>query len=689
MKETLRNLILPLLILMVIGGGGWTIRNWAVEEWMQARQSWRQQLYLAADMQLARVADWVKGRRDSLALLAEDTSLRLYLTQYLQEASETPAPDAKPSEEGEGAALLTYLRIQLQAAAQHSGLNIQRTMLAGEARNLRAAGGIYLLDTNQKTVAASASAPAIPPALEEKLRAQAGWQKGVTYMGVWSIPLALEGAGDMANMAAFAAPVYAVQMASESEPPIGIILGLQPLGTELAAIVQAPISGLPDSTSFLIREEDDAIMWLTPPGGQGLPAPTPKSQQDLDAVVVLKTPLAFDFAKSQDGRSVRATGRPVEGTDWTLVQTMSEDKTLSLSKNRIRDVIMLLTAVIMFAVTLVLAAWRHAVALRSESKSRLYHRLSRKLLRQERLLKLIADHEPYPMALIDGNGLYRYVNRSMAERFHMRAEALEGKPLHQLLGVDQSALYRKKAEEARDMRAPITILQQFDGQNWQVSFTPIQQMPTGKDGTLITLQNVTELLSERDKREKTLDQLVETLVGLIDSRDKFAVNHSKAVTALSGHIAKEMGLDETGCKTVSMAGELMNLGKLFVPESILTSQSRLTPEQLEQVRQSLLKSAEVLQGISFNGPVAETVRQSQETLDGSGPLGLKDASIIQPARILVVANAFISMTSERAFRPPLTPKQALNDLIAGIDRLYDRRTVLALGNYLEKEGNAE
>jgi HD-GYP domain-containing protein (c-di-GMP phosphodiesterase class II) len=85
--------------------------------------------------------------------------------------------------------------------------------------------------------------------------------------------------------------------------------------------------------------------------------------------------------------------------------------------------------------------------------------------------------------------------------------------------------------------------------------------------------------------------------------------------------------------------------------------------------------------------VVETLRQLQERWDGSGtPAGAKGEQILLTARIVAVANAFIAMTSDRAFRRGLDADEAAQRLMAEAGRAFDRRVVAALVNRLDNRG---
>ena len=207
---------------------------------------------------------------------------------------------------------------------------------------------------------------------------------------------------------------------------------------------------------------------------------------------------------------------------------------------------------------------------------------------------------------------------------------------------------------------------------------------------LMVMQDVTELMAERARREATMRDLVGTLVSLVDQRDPFSANHSSMVAEVSRAIAEEMGEPEAVRQTVDIAGNLMNLGKILVSEEILTKTSALTDEEFNAVRSAMVRTADMLSGVSFDLPVAETLRQLQERWDGQGyPDGLAGDAIRIEARIVAVANAFVGMVSPRAFRGALPMEKVISILMGDAGTRYDRRPVAALVNYVENRGGAE
>jgi HD-GYP domain-containing protein (c-di-GMP phosphodiesterase class II) len=220
---------------------------------------------------------------------------------------------------------------------------------------------------------------------------------------------------------------------------------------------------------------------------------------------------------------------------------------------------------------------------------------------------------------------------------------------------------------------------------------PLKQRSGATAGVLTVEHDITDVVTEREKRARTLQNLVKTLVGVVDRRDPFAANHSTRVARVARAVAREMGLTETEMDTAESAANLLNLGKIMIPPEVLAKAGDLTEEERRLLRNSVQVSADIIQDIEFDGPVVETLRQAQERWDGSGqPRGLKGEEILITARIIGVANALIGMISDRAFRQGMSMDAAIEILFKEAGKAYDRRVVAALVNYLDnRDGRAQ
>ncbi len=107
------------------------------------------------------------------------------------------------------------------------------------------------------------------------------------------------------------------------------------------------------------------------------------------------------------------------------------------------------------------------------------------------------------------------------------------------------------------------------------------------------------------------------------------------------------------------------------------------------IRHSLDAAAALLENVTFDGPVVETLKEWQERWNGAGPLGLKGENILLPARIIAVANAFIGMISPRSWRDAMSIEAANKFLLDNSGNYFDQKVVIALIHYVENQNGRE
>ena len=209
-------------------------------------------------------------------------------------------------------------------------------------------------------------------------------------------------------------------------------------------------------------------------------------------------------------------------------------------------------------------------------------------------------------------------------------------------------------------------------------------------GVLLVSEDITEAVMEREKREKTMRELVNALVTVVDRRDPYSAHHSTRTAEVARAIAAEIGLDDILVETTDIAASLMNLGKILVPEELLTAERKLTMEERMLIRNSTLTSADLLEGTDFGGPVAQTLGQMLEFVDGSGvPNGISGDNIIKTAQICAVANTFVGLISPRSYRDGMDFTKAVDILQGDVDHQFSRGVVAALVSHIENQGGRE
>ena len=144
-------------------------------------------------------------------------------------------------------------------------------------------------------------------------------------------------------------------------------------------------------------------------------------------------------------------------------------------------------------------------------------------------------------------------------------------------------------------------------------------------------------------------------------------------------VAKELGASEDEMQALRAAALLHDIGKLAVPEYILSKPGHLTPEEFEKIKIHPAVGAEILRRVQFPYPVVPIVEAHHEKWDGSGyPLGLEGEAIPLGARILSAVDCLDALSSDREYRRALPLGEAMDYVVSQSGKSFDPRVVEVL-----------
>jgi diguanylate cyclase (GGDEF)-like protein/putative nucleotidyltransferase with HDIG domain len=153
---------------------------------------------------------------------------------------------------------------------------------------------------------------------------------------------------------------------------------------------------------------------------------------------------------------------------------------------------------------------------------------------------------------------------------------------------------------------------------------------------------------------------VEALALAIDAKDQTAQTHIRRVQSYAAGLARAVGMSENEVQGVRTAALLHDIGKLAVPEHILSKPGPLTQEEFQKIRIHPQVGAEIIAAVPFPYPVSPLILSHHERWDGKGyPSGLKGEEIPMGARILAVVDYYDALTSERPYHKAMTSEAAL------------------------------
>jgi diguanylate cyclase (GGDEF)-like protein/putative nucleotidyltransferase with HDIG domain len=172
---------------------------------------------------------------------------------------------------------------------------------------------------------------------------------------------------------------------------------------------------------------------------------------------------------------------------------------------------------------------------------------------------------------------------------------------------------------------------------------------------------------------------IEALALAIEAKDHTTHTHLHRVRTYAVEIAKELNLSSDDTEALRAAALLHDIGKLAVPEQIISKPGRLTPEEFEKMKVHPLVGAEILERVAFPYAVAPIVRSHHERWDGSGyPDGLRGLEIPIGARILAAVDCLDALASHRQYRPALPLIEAMAGVKERAGTWFDPRVVEVL-----------
>jgi len=180
---------------------------------------------------------------------------------------------------------------------------------------------------------------------------------------------------------------------------------------------------------------------------------------------------------------------------------------------------------------------------------------------------------------------------------------------------------------------------------------------------------------------------IEALALAIEAKDYTTHSHLRRVEVYAVEIGKELGLSDAELCALRAAALLHDIGKLAVPEHIISKPGRLTTEEFEKMKIHPVVGAEILEKVEFPYPVAPIVRSHHEKWDGTGyPAGLGGEDIPIGARILAAVDCLDALSSDRQYRRAMPLVDAMRHVSLEAGKSFDPRVVEALAQrYVELE----
>ena len=183
-------------------------------------------------------------------------------------------------------------------------------------------------------------------------------------------------------------------------------------------------------------------------------------------------------------------------------------------------------------------------------------------------------------------------------------------------------------------------------------------------------------LQKQQSRPSAEQQSIDVLLSVLNERDSLLAHHLTDVADLAEAVSRRLDVAPAQLATIRQAAELHDVGKLAIPEEILTKPSPLTDDEWEFVRRHTLIGERILASAPALRAAGEIVRSSHERWDGDGyPDRLVGGEIPLGARIIAVCDAFDAMTSSRPYASVLSRQQAIRELVRCSGTQFDPEVV--------------
>jgi diguanylate cyclase (GGDEF)-like protein len=182
--------------------------------------------------------------------------------------------------------------------------------------------------------------------------------------------------------------------------------------------------------------------------------------------------------------------------------------------------------------------------------------------------------------------------------------------------------------------------------------------------------------SSFESLERTFLSTVEALANALEANDEYTSSHARWITDMALHVGRELGLDPKALKRLELGALFHDIGKIGVPEAILSKPGPLSDEEWKVVRLHPELGARILAPIERLEQVCEIVRHCHESWDGSGyPNGLAGEEIPIESRVILVCDAYHAMTTDRPYRKRLSVEEACRRLREAAGTQFDPKVV--------------
>ncbi len=666
------------LLLLFFSSSVWLVFEYVSAEKKRDLDDWQARLSIMAESQQHSVESWFDAQVENINTLATNPLLQLYVSQ--RSSDESSSDESSSDETGRGQ--FSHLKNLINATADRAGVFTPINEIKNNVAN-NVNDGIAIVNENGVLLSTRYF-----PVNDEKVAQfykSAVEKQTIVISNIFDVAMA--DTSEPKPRLIIVAPVSSVQALKSNDIRAAVIAVINPENNLYKLLLKEWVTTKSEE-SLLVLLADSGINYLSPlKRGYNIFHKQERAGDEpydfIAEAAAVNSIGSFSVLPDYRHASVLATARSIRNTEMMLVQKIDVNEALAESKAHQQFILTVFLLVVFIVTVSFIAIWKHATSLRlQKAKQRLEARAA--------LLNAVGDSIKDHMFLLDHKNKLVFINDALAKTFSIDNIDIRGKALNHIFNNEITAqlLEIKPADDGDNVRNKEMRLE-FNKKRHDYHVSVVALNHSGyKQSHLFVMHDITELKDAQGRHNRLMDGIISTLAHVIDKHDPHCEHHSERTREVAIAIAGAMGLPKDRVDTLSMAALLANIGKLYIPTEILTNMEPLTEEDELVLQENINYSVEILKDLEFDGPVIEFVKQKNECLDGSGyPEGISGEAIYQESRILSVANAFVAMTSSRAYRSGKPVKEVLDILISEADSRYDRHVIAALFHVAENHSD--
>jgi len=306
----------------------------------------------------------------------------------------------------------------------------------------------------------------------------------------------------------------------------------------------------------------------------------------------------------------------------------------------------------------------------------------------EQFSSSLMSNAPIPLLVANPDSSLRYVNPALTQLTGFSPSELLGKKAPYPWWTEET-LEKSREDFEQALRQGLRRVEElFHKKNGERFWVEISATPSRQKGQfnyyVANWLDITERKEAQQRLEDAFIDLTETVSRALEVRDPYTAGHQRKVAELARLVGERLGLSAEELQGLYIGALLHDIGKIAVPESVLTKPGRLTQEEWSLIQVHPREGHEILRETSLPWPVAEMALHHHERLDGSGyPEGLSGDQLSLEVRILGVCDVVEAMSSHRPYRPARSREEVLKEIEGGRGTKYDARVVEAMLEIVE------